>query len=202
MVVKSSPGVSFATGKTEAGPFSWKTTIYPNENWVGDLTVFVDPQQPANAYLIYSVRPGGPTEAGRHIVTTKLTPDWLGVESGDPVFQIQDSREAPAAFYMPAVGYFLWTSHTTGWNPNAAAVYFAESIESKKWLPLGNPTHNDTSFSSQSTYLLPVNGSVIYIADRFEPYIKRKVSPRYVWLPVTNISKSSLTVTWQDEWRL
>jgi hypothetical protein len=202
MVVKSSPGVSFATSATEVGPFTWKATIYPNHNWVGDLTVFVDPQQPANAYLIYSIRPGGPTEAGRHIVTAKLTPDWLGVETGEPVSQIQDPREAPAAFFVPSVGYFLWTSHVTGWNANAASVYFAESIESKTWSPLGNPTHNSTSFSSQSTYLLPVNGSVIYIADRFEPYIKRKVSPRYVWLPVTNISKSSLTVAWQTEWRL
>ena len=202
MVVKSSPAVSFATSATEAGPFTYKTTIYPNHNWVGDLTVFVDPQQPANAYLIYSIRPGGPTEADRHIVTAKLTPDWLGVESGEPVSQIRDPREAPAAFFMPSVGYFIWTSHVTGWNPNAASVYFAESIESETWSPLGNPTHNATSFSSQSTYLLAVNGSVIYIADRFEPYIERKISPRYVWLPVTNISKTSLTVAWTNEWRL
>ena len=47
---------------------------------------------------------------------------------------------------------------------NAAAVYRADSITSTTWTPLGNPTHNATSFSSQSTYILPVNGSFIYIA--------------------------------------
>ena len=85
---------------------------------------------------------------------------------------------------------------------NAAAVYRADSITSTTWTPLGNPTHNATSFSSQSTYILPVNGSYIYIADRFEPYIRDKVPPRYVWLPISNISRSSLTVDWRDEWSL
>ena len=201
MVTKSSPAVSFATSSTEAGPFAFKKSIYPNGNWVGDLTVFVDPQQPANAYLIYSIRPGGPKGTKRHIVTAKLAPDWLGVES-EQVSDIQDPREGPAAFFVPKVGYFIWTSHVTGWNPNPAAVYFAESIESPTWTSLGNPTNNSTSFASQSTYVLHINGSVIYVADRFEPYVDQKISPRYVWLPITNISKTALTVNWHDEWRL
>ena len=83
-------------------------------------------------------------------------------------------------WYQPGIGYFIWTSHVTGWNPNPAAVYFAESITSPTWTSLGNPTHSSTSFRSQSTYILPVNGSVIYVADRFEPYVGKGTSPRYV----------------------
>ena len=64
MVTKSSPAVSFATATTEAGPFQFRRSVYPNGRWAGDLTVLADPQQPANAYLIYSVRPGGP-DGGR-----------------------------------------------------------------------------------------------------------------------------------------
>ena len=204
MVVKSSPAVSFAKASTEAGPFAFQSSVYPNGNWVGDLTVFVDPESPADAYLVYSVRPNGPNHAKRQIVIAKLTKDWLGVES-EQVSGITNSREGPAVFYGgPGVGYFLWTSHVTGWSANAAAVYHADSITSQTWTALAdpNPTHNATSFSSQSTYILPVNGSFIYVADRFEPYVHEKVSPRYVWLPITNITKTGITVNWHDEWRL
>ena len=89
-------------------------------------------------------------------------------------------------------------------------MYYAESMTSPSWVPLGNPTGNATSFRSQSTFVLgPVNGSYVYVADRFEPYVQQKVSPRYVWLPLAvkkNASKpvsgSTLGVQWRDEWAL
>lgn len=203
MVVKSHPAVSFASAASEAGPFVFSKTVAPNGgNWAGDLTVFVDPQSPADAYLIYSggTRQGG-KQGPRGIVVAKLTDDWLDVVP-DQVTWIPDNREGPAAFYAPGIGYFIWTSHTTGWNPNPAAVYHADSIASPNWTPLGNPTGSKTSFGSQSTYILPVNGSFIYVADRFEPFVGEKVAPRYVWLPITNLSKTGLTVDWHDEWIL
>ena len=201
MVAKSAPAVTFATASSEAGPFAFRNSVYPNGHWAGDLTVFVDPQQPADAYLIYSTKPGGPDGEPRRLVVAKLTPDWLDVEP-EPVYSFADAREAPAAFYVPAVGYFIWSSHVTGWSPNAAAVYHAGSMSSQSWASLGNPTGNATSFASQSTAILPVNGSYIYVADRFIPFVEEKISPRYVWLPITNISNSSLTVKWHDEWAL
>jgi len=226
LIVKSSPGVSFATAPTEAGPFKFSKTIYPNGNWAGDINVFVDPKVPTDAYLMYSLRPGGPDNAfrgsdaavrgsnvggggaangaatdDRYIMIAKLTPDWLDVEP-EPVGHIAEQREAPAAWYTPGVGYFIWTSHVTGWSANPAAVYFAESMATQNWTSLGNPTDDSTSFQSQSTYILPVNGSYIYVADRFEPYVGQKTAPRYVWLPITNISATGLTVDWHDQWNL
>ena len=202
MVVKSSPAVSFATATSAAGPFTFRRAVFPNGHWAGDLTVFQDPERPAEAYLIYSVRPGGPDGTKRTLVVAKLAPDWLDVER-EPVLDLGVAREAPAAFHVPGAGYFIWTSHVTGWAPNAAAVYYAESMTSPSWVPLGNPTGNATSFRSQSTFVLgPVNGSYVYVADRFEPYVGRKVSPRYVWLPITNVSRTGLTVAWHDQWHL
>ena len=102
MVAKSSPTVSFATSSTEAGPFSFQKSIHSNGNWAGDLAVFVDPQQPANKYRIYSihVRPlRGAKGTSRHIVTAKLTSDWLDVES-EQVSDIKDAREGPVLVYV------------------------------------------------------------------------------------------------------
>jgi hypothetical protein len=201
MITKSSPKVSWATSKSPTGPFEWNKSIYPNRHWVGDLTVFVDPVSFTDAYLIYSVRPGAPDKHVRDIMVTKLTANWLDVESA-VVSEITDAREGPAAFYADGVGYFIWTSHVTGWNPNAAAVYHSKSLAGP-WTAIGNPTGSNTSFSSQSTYIQQVNATTfVYIADRFEPYIKNKVDPRYVWLPITGITETSLTVKWEDEWSL
>ena len=125
MVVKSHPQVSFASAATPEGPFVFSKTVAPNGGgWAGDLTVFVDPASPADAYLIYSggtastvaVGEGAGKQGAREIVVAKLTDDWLDVVP-DRVTHIPDNREGPAAFYAPGVGYFIWTSHTTGWNP-------------------------------------------------------------------------------------
>ena len=80
-----------------------------------------------------------------------------------------------------------------------------------KSLYAGNPTHDKTSFSSQSTYILPYPASTtasedyttryVYVADRFEPYLKNNEAARYVWLPIdVDTSSGNLSVAWQDEW--
>jgi hypothetical protein len=132
------------------GPFAWHSSIYPNGHWVGDLTVFADPASAyTEAYLIYSVRPGGADGHKRDIIVAKLDPSWLGVQPTQ-VSEITDPREAPAAFFADGIGYFIWTSHVTGWEPNAAAVYHSKSLAGP-WNAIGNPTENATSFRSQST---------------------------------------------------
>lgn len=116
----------------------------------GDLTAFVDPASGfTEAYLIYSVRPGGADGHKRDVIVAKLSPSWLDVNPIQ-VSEITDPREAPAAFFLDGIGYFIWTSHVTGWTPNAAAVYHSKSLAGP-WKPLGNPTGNATSFRSQST---------------------------------------------------
>lgn len=210
MVTKSSPRVSLATATSPLGPFTFKTSILPNGHWVGDLAVFQDPGPDGRAlYLVYSVRPNGPDQHKRDIIISKFTLNWDDVLPA-AVGEIKQAREGPAVFFVPGTGYFIWTSHVTGWNPNAASVFFAASIESKTWTEIGNPTNNSTSFRSQSTYILPVNGSYIYIADRFEPYVNKHIQPRYVWLPI-NVTQPChsrgscvprLDVPWRDTWSL
>jgi hypothetical protein len=87
---------------------------------------------------VYSVRPNGPDGHQRDIIIAKLTNDWLDVEPAK-VSEITDAREGPAVFFKDGVGYFIWTSHVTGWSPNPAAVYHSTSL-SGPWVSIGNPT--------------------------------------------------------------
>ena len=128
-----------------------------------------------------------------------LRADLLNFTSADgaAVATIGVPREAPALFYEPIVRrYFLWCSRATGWRANAAEVFSASAL-SGPWRSEGNPTHNATSFESQSTFILPVTGRdgrarFVYVADRFEPFISGPLcgagqlceSGRYVWLPI------------------
>ncbi len=84
--------------------------------------------------------------------------------------------------------YFLITSATTGWEPNAARLFSADSVWGP-WTYLGNPCHGNvdqqnSTFHSQSTFILPVLGHLgqfIFMADRWNP--KDAIDGRCVWLP-------------------
>ena len=60
----------------------------------------------------------------------------------------------------------------------------------------------ETTFSSQSTFVLPLagrQGAYIFMADRWEP--RSLGNSSYVWLPL-DISGRSLSLRWRDEWDL
>ena len=123
--------------------------------------------------------------------------------------------------------YFIWTSHCTYWFPNDAVLLSSPALPPdplgmQLWQRLGNPTHNDTSFSTQSTQVLAIPKSkpksepqqqrqkqdeqdefeYIYIADRFEPYIAQNQTGRYVWLPLKVAAGGRVHVNWESEWVL
>eukprot|EP01051_Picozoa_sp_SAG22_P012206 SAG22_NODE_1247_length_5014_cov_14.420142_1_plen_434_part_00 len=124
--------------------------------------------------------------------------------------------------------YFVWASHCTYWFPNDAYVLQApspaagagpglagSSTGQRFWAPVGNPTRNDSSFSTQNTHIFRIPPGMqgrlparpdsaaaaaaatsggkaakappthIYVSDRFEPYIAENTTGRYVWLPLT-----------------
>lgn len=125
--------------------------------------------------------------------------------------------EAPSPFYNPPSGgtrgrgnssirstrstdsgssgsYYLWTSHCTYWFPNDALLLNSPSLMSGEFWGRGggNPTHNDSSFSTQSTQVLQLSPhsqsqpdpavqykyKYVYISDRFEPYITQNTTGR------------------------
>jgi hypothetical protein len=73
------------------------------------------------------------------------------------------------------------------------------------WTELGNPCRgteeeNKTTFRSQSTFLLPVQGTdggVIFLADRWNP--GNAIDGRYIWLPV-EFQDGKPTISWKDSW--
>src|SRR5271154_453440 len=96
-----------------------------------DMTLFVDDD--GKAYQIYS------SEENGTIQISELTDDYLKPAGHYIRILPGQFNEAPALFKHDGK-YFLITSGTSGWAPNAARLAMADSILGT-WTPIGNPCH-------------------------------------------------------------
>lgn len=160
-----------------------------------DMTVFVDDD--GTAYHIHS------SEENQTLHISELTEDYLDFTGKWVRVQPGGQNEAPAIFKHEGT-YYMIASGLTGWDPNAARSFKADSVMGP-WEALGNPAVGedaDLTFHSQSTFILPVQGrenAYIFMADRWRP--KNPIDGRYIWLPV-EIEDGKPVLRWRDEWDL
>ena len=215
--MKSTPNVLVAEATSPAGPFtllSQPFTLFGAE--IGGATAYADPAAPSDGFFIYSQKPGPTNNHTRMMTVAQLTADWRNVSVVTAAFP--GHLEGPAMFFNQREGlYYMWTSHTHGWDGSPAVVHSSSSLAGPVWIELPyNPTHSPTSWQSQSSDILtipnpnPLVGSQsastslhIYVADRFVPYVNDGSSggSRPVWLPVcVEPGPSNFSVPWFDDW--
>ncbi|ALJ01198.1 beta-glucanase [Rufibacter tibetensis] len=160
-----------------------------------DMTVFVDDD--GKAYHIHS------SEENLTLHISELSNDYLSFTGKWSVLAPAGHNEAPAICKRKG-RYYMITSGCTGWDPNAARSFVAESVMGP-WTALGNPCVGERAnltFESQGTYILPVQGkkdAFIFMADRWRP--KNPIDGRYVWLPII-FEEDKPVLKWQEEWSL
>lgn len=190
----SAARAAVAVSDTATGPYQFLRSFRPNGNMSRDMTLFQ--RQDGSAYHIYASRDN------RDLRICKLSDDYLSPTDEDRLIT-GDHREAPALFRCEEP-YYLITSACTGWAPNEAKLHVSDSL-SGPWYDLGNPARGpgaETTFDSQSTYVLPVagrEGAFIFMADRWNPEDLR--DSRYVWLPIA-FEGDRVVIDWLDEWDL
>ncbi|MDR1120229.1 MAG: glycoside hydrolase family 43 protein [Dysgonamonadaceae bacterium] len=160
-----------------------------------DMTLFVDDD--GKAYHIYS------SEENLTLHLAELSDDYLSHTGKYIRIAPGGHNEAPAIFKKDNL-YYMITSGCTGWDPNAARLFTADSIMGT-WTEHPNPCSGkdaELTFHSQSTYILPVQGmkdAFIFMADRWTP--RHPIDGRYVWLPI--LFENGLPVLkWFDKWDL
>ena len=160
-----------------------------------DMQLFVDDN--GKAYHIFA------SETNSTIHIAELTDDFLDYTGKYVRAFVNRYMEAPAIFKKDGLYYFMG-SGCTGWKPNAARSAVAPSIWGP-WTELGNPCqgeNSETTFHSQSTYILPVSGRknvFIYIGDRWNP--QNAIDGRYIWLPI-DFQNNRFNIHWHNEWDL
>ncbi len=177
------------------GPYTYQGSVRPNNQMSRDMTLFKDDD--GKAYQIFSSE----NNATMHI--SLLTDDYLKPTGTEKRIFIDKSREAPAMFKCNNK-YYLITSGCTGWDSNAASYAVASSMLGE-WEMIGNPCigeGSDQTFTSQSTYVLPVHGKpnlFIFMADRWDK--TNLEDSRYIWLPL-QMTGDKPEIKWLDKWRL
>lgn len=206
-----------AIADSPAGPFAFVAHLRPIKDDFGfkdndpnrqkqqggtyrDMNLFVDDD--GKAYAFYS------SEDNATMYVVRLNRQYTEPET--PIVQdktwartlVGKKREAPAPFKHNG-RYYLITSGCTGWTPNAADYAVADNILGPYQMK-GNPcvgSDANTTFGSQSTFVLPVAGKpgcFIAAFDRWNP--RRLADSRYVWLPLMIGSDGTFTLAWRDKW--
>jgi hypothetical protein len=162
-----------------------------------DMTVFID--RNGKAWHIHSA------EENMTLHFSELTDDYQDFTGIYYRVLPGESNEAPAIFYSKGK-YWMFSSGTTGWRPNPGRLSVAEKITGE-WKAIGNPCRgtedeNKTTFSSQSTNILPVQGkknAFIYMGDRWIP--ENLADSRHIWLPV-EWEDGIPVIRWYPNWDL
>ncbi|HAH56249.1 MAG TPA: beta-glucanase [Flavobacterium sp.] len=162
-----------------------------------DMTLFVDDDQ--QAYHITS------SEESQTILISKMSEDYLSL-TNEYIRVLPDGRnEAPAIFKMGGK-YYMISSTLTGWKSNPARLSVSDNMMSG-WKFIGNPcrgtdVENESTFNSQSTYVLPVIGkkdAFIYIGDSWNSI--NLIDSRYIWLPI-QFQDGLPIIKWYNSWNL
>jgi len=193
-----------AVSDSPTGPFTLLSHTHPiGTNTYRDMNLFLDTD--GSAYAIYSA------EDNATIYIVRLNEEFTGpemplVEGKTWVRAIpRHWREAPALFKHSG-RYYLFTSGTSGWDPNAAMLASADHILGP-WILGDNPCVGpdaEKTFHSQSTFVLPITGrspgGFLYMGDRWKP--QDLTDSRYVWLPFEFDANTGFQLSWHETWDL
>lgn len=169
---------------------------YKNGQMARDMNLFVDDD--GKAYHLYS------SEGNSTLHISELTDDYLSYSGKFVRVFSHRYMEASTILKTSDGKYYYIGSGCSGWKPNAARHAVADNIFGP-WKELGNPCtgkDSSTTFNSQSTFILPINGkkdAFIFMADRWTP--KNPINGKYVWLPV-KFNDDRITLDWKDKWDL
>lgn len=190
---KAHAGVAVAS--SPVGPFKYLGSCKPNGEDSRDQTIFKDDD--GRAYHIYS------SEWNKTMYIGLLSDDYTKHTGVFTRNFINQSREAPAVFKDKGK-YYMITSGCTGWDANIALCAVADSMLGH-WTMMGNPCQGpgaDSTFYSQSTFVLPVHGGKGKYIAMFDRWNKTNlVDSRYVWLPL-RIKAGKPVVEWKEKWSL
>lgn len=170
-------------------PFTYVKSFRPFGNMSRDCTLFKD--EDGTAYFLSAAR------ENYDMMVYKLTDDYLDTKEHLLTLWPGGHREAPALVKRGEY-YFMITSGCTGWAPNQAKYAYAKSLKGP-WSELIN-IGNATTFDSQSTFIIPIEGkkmtSYLYVGDRWDG--KHYFNSRYIFLPLIFKDKTTMELNWKD----
>ncbi|KAJ3944782.1 uncharacterized protein N0V96_004796 [Colletotrichum fioriniae] len=196
--------VGVATSDTVCGKYTYLSSWQPLGFQSRDIGLYQDDD--GSAYLLTEDRPNG-------LRIDALSSDYLNVTRN--VYLWSENIEAPAIWKKNGY-YFMFGSRLTGWDPNdnvtspgvnhvqtetdilSFKVYsYATSLAGpwSSWATFA--TVGSKTYTSQTTYILPLGDTAIYMGDRWVS--TNLMRSTYVWLPLA-ISGTTITLADRVNW--
>ncbi|GLB36530.1 putative glycosyl hydrolases family 43 [Lyophyllum shimeji] len=167
--------VGVATAKTPCGPYSYRGSFRPLGAESRDMGLFQDDDAAQTAYLLYA------SDNNQNFKISKLDANYYNVVSQTSVLS-GSTLEAPGIVKRNGV-YYLFASHTSGWDPNPNKFFSASSLAGP-WSSQADIAPSATrTYFSQNAFDLPINNFAIYMGDRWRPSLLG--SSRYIWYPLS-----------------
>lgn len=157
---------------TPDGDFTYLGSFNPCGFMSRDCTLYAENDK---TYFVSAARDN------KDLHVYRLTADCLDIEAHVSALFPDQLREAPAFFRKNNKTYLL-TSGCTGWAPNQGKWAVAEDIESA-FSPLYD-FGNETTFASQPTFVMQIEDTYYYFADRWGGNGEKYFLSTYVVLPI------------------
>ena len=162
-----------------------------------DMTLFVDDD--GKAYQIYS------SESNSTLHFSQLTDDFLK-PAGKFIrcSRCASTRLPPCSNATGNTSSFLPDAPAGHPTPPASPAPTNHRSVDRTWQPVRRSGRSiATTFSSQSTFVLPVPGkkdAFIFMADRWNP--GNAIDGRYIWLPIQFKADGLPVIEWKERWDL
>ncbi|KAJ7601682.1 galactan 1,3-beta-galactosidase [Mycena polygramma] len=181
--------VGVATAKTPCGPYTYKGSFKPLGAESRDMSIFQDDDAAQTAYLLYA------SDNNQNFKISRLDANYYNVTAQVNVLTAS-TLEAPGIIKRNGL-YYLFASHTSGWDPNPNRWFVASSISSAFSAQSDLAPEPVRTYFSQNAFDLALGTNGIYMGDRWRPALLG--SSRYIWLPMSWASGSPQLV-WADVW--
>lgn len=178
--------VAIATCDTPDGDFTYHGHFNPYGYMSRDCTLYQE--EDGTAYFISASR----DNADLHVY--RLSDDYMNVDCLVHSLWQGEYREAPAVV-KGKYHYYMISSFCTGWVPNQGKYAWADSIEGR-WSSL-KEIGDETTYDSQSAFLLNVNGKLLYVGDRWGGDGDKYFESGYVVYPLKE-TEDGLEMIYQD----
>ncbi|PPR00261.1 hypothetical protein CVT24_005009 [Panaeolus cyanescens] len=168
--------VGVATARSPCGPYSYRSSFQPLGAQSRDMGLYQDDDGAQTVYLLYA------SDNNQNFKISRLDSNYYNVAA--QVSTIAGSTlESPGIIKRNGV-YYLFASHTTGWDPNPNKFFTANSL-SGPWSSQADiaPQAVRTYFSQNTYDMLISSNFAIYMGDRWRPSLLG--SSRYMWFPMT-----------------
>jgi hypothetical protein len=186
--------------EVEKGMYLWRDM--ESGQMSRDMTIYVDDD--GRAYHITS------SQENLTLLISELTDDYLDYTGRYVMVAPGGQNEAPCIFKQNG-RYWLICSGCTGWDPNEARMFTAQSIWGP-WQQLPSPFKGEAAgyhdmpanktFGAQGTYILKHNGQFIFMADIWNP--RHLSNSLHLWLPIKFDKQQDGTelpvIEWVDTW--